>query len=178
MNKLIFFSILSLAIFTSGSAFAQTQSSTDEQDQMMNMMKDNNMMNSTSSNMMMENNNMMSMMDQIPQDVIIQIVSPQKIQTGKQAEIILQIFDKNSGEPLNDATVTVGIEKGAAMTSMNMAVPMIDAKNIGNGKYLVTFTPEDEMYYTMHTHVIPPGKSMHSMMQNHMNMGLISEKIT
>jgi len=116
------------------------------------------------------------MMDQIPQDVIIQIVSPQKIQTGKQAEIILQVFDKNSGEPLNDATVTVGIEKGAVMTSMNMVAPMIDAENIGDGKYLVTFTPKDEMYYTMHTHVIPPGKSMHSMMENHMNIGLISEK--
>jgi hypothetical protein len=32
----------------------------------------------------------------------------------------------------------------------------------GSGLYLFGFTPDSKGYYTMHTHVIPPGKSMDS----------------
>ncbi len=37
----------------------------------------------------------------------------------------------------------------------------------------VKFTPPTKGIYTMHTHVIPAGKSMMSMMNNHMDIGII-----
>jgi flagellar basal body rod protein FlgG len=60
-------------------------------------------------------------------------------------------------------------------TMMDMMQGMFEAENIGSGKYLVKFIPTKQGYYTMHTHVIPAGKSMMSMMNNHMDIGLISK---
>jgi len=61
------------------------------------------------------------------------------------------------------------------MSMMDMMGRMFEAENIGDGKYLVKFTPNEKGYYTMHTHAIPPGKSMMSMMQNHMDIGIIAK---
>jgi len=85
------------------------------------------------------------------------------------------VLDKETKKPLTNAQVIVGIEKGAPMSTMNMIGPMFNAENIGNGKYLVQFTLDEKGYYTMHTHVIPAGKSMHSMMQNHMDIGILAK---
>jgi hypothetical protein len=52
---------------------------------------------------------------------------------------------------------------------------MLKAESTGNGHYLVSFVPADKGVYTLHVHVIPEGKSMHSMMQNHLDIGLISK---
>jgi hypothetical protein len=52
---------------------------------------------------------------------------------------------------------------------------MFEAENIGSGNYEVKFTPTEKGYYTMHTHAIPPGKSMMSMMDNHMDIGIIAK---
>ena len=113
------------------------------------------------------------MMDDVPHDVIIKVVSSQKVPIGKEAQIKLLILDKNTKQPLNDAQVIVGIERGAPMSTMMMN-GMFKADNIGNGKYVIRFTVNNSGYYTMHTHVIPNGKSMHSMMNNHMDIGIIA----
>lgn len=123
---------------------------------------------------MMEGGGMMgSMMNQVPEDVIIKVVSSQQVQVGKLSEIKLLILDKNTENPLSDASVIVGLEKGASMSTMNMMGPMFEAENIGDGKYIVKFTLDESGYYTLHTHVVPAGKSMHSMMNNHMDIGII-----
>jgi hypothetical protein len=124
----------------------------------------------------MMGNGMMSgmMSDVVLQDVIIKIISSQQVVVGKDSQITLLVLDKNTKKPLNDAQVIVGIEKGAPMSTMDMS-GMFIAHNIGNGKYVVQFTLEDTGYYTLHTHVIPSGKSMHSMMNNHMDIGIIAK---
>ncbi len=123
---------------------------------------------------MMGNGMMSGMMSDVPQDVIIKIMSSQKVAVGKESQITLFVLDKNTKKPLSDAQVIVGIEKGAPMSTMNMIGGMLKAENIGNGKYVVQITVNDAGYYTLHTHVIPSGKSMHSMMNNHMDIGIIA----
>lgn len=129
-----------------------------------------------STNSMMEGGGMMSsMMSQVPKDVIIKIQSSQQVIVGKEAQVKLLVLDKNTGNPLTDAQVTVGLEEGAPMSTMNMIGGMFDAENLGDGTYLVKFTLDSPGYYTLHTHVIPAGKSMHSMMDNHEDIGIIAK---
>ena len=129
-----------------------------------------------STNSMMEGGGMMSsMMNQDPKDVIIKIQSSQQVSVGKESQVKLLVLDKNTGNPLTDAQVTVGLEKGVPMSSMNMIGGMFDAENLGDGTYLAKFTLDSPGYYTLHTHVIPAGKSMHSMMDNHMDIGIIAK---
>ncbi|HET6458655.1 MAG TPA: FixH family protein [Nitrosopumilaceae archaeon] len=123
---------------------------------------------------MMGNGMMSGMMSDVPQDVTIKIISRQQVSVGKESQITLLVLDKNTNKPLDDAQVIVGIEKGAPMSTMDMS-GMFTADNIGNGKYVVRFTLEDAGYYTLHTHIIPSGKSMHSMMNNHVDIGIIAK---
>ncbi len=118
---------------------------------------------------------MNTMMSQEPQDVIIKIVSSQQVSVDSQAHITLLVLDKNTGKPIADAQVILGLEKGAPMSTMNMIGPMFEAENIGNGKYVAKFTVTESGYYTLHTHVIPVGKSMMSMMDNQVDMGIIAK---
>jgi hypothetical protein len=130
-----------------------------------------------SSSMMGGSDMMSNMMNRVPQDVTIKILSSHQVPVGKQAQVKLLILDKNTGNPLSNASIIVGIEKGAPMSTMEMTSPMFKAENIGNGKYLVRFTLDEGGYYTMHTHVIPAGKSMYSMMDNHMDIGIFAKKL-
>ena len=123
---------------------------------------------------MMKSGNMMSMMSQIPQDVIVKVTSGQVVKAGKDAKINLLVLDKDTKKPVSNAQVIIGIEKGASMSSMNMMGGMFEAKEIGSGKYIVSFRLDEKGHYTMHTHVILDGKSMHSMMQNHLDIGIIA----
>lgn len=142
----------------------------------MSKMMTNGMMGSMMSggNMMGNGGMQCSMMTDSPQDVIIKVKSSQQVSAGKESHIILLVTDKNK-TPLNDARVIVGIERGAPMSTMDMMGGMFSAENIGNGKYIVKFTLDTAGYYTLHTHVIPSGKSMHSMMENHMDIGIIAK---
>ncbi len=120
-----------------------------------------------------------SMMNKIPQDVIIKTTSSQVAKVGEESKIILLVTDKKSN-PLDNADVILHIEDGAPMASMDkmsmmdMMGRMIQAENIGSGQYQVKFTPTEKGYYTMHTHAILQGKSMMSMMNNHMDIGIIA----
>ncbi|MGI0076276.1 MAG: hypothetical protein ACREAJ_00030 [Nitrosopumilaceae archaeon] len=135
----------------------------------------------------MMSNNMGSMMDMcqtmmnsIQQDVIIKTISSQVTKVGEESTITLLVLDKNTGKPMDNADVILHIEEGAPMesmqgvTMMDMMQGMFEAENIGTGKYLVKFTPTKQGYYTMHTHAIPPEKSMMAMMNNHMDIGIIA----
>ena len=126
-------------------------------------------------NSMMGNGMMSGMMSDVPKDVVIKTVSSQQVPIGKEAQVTLLVLDKNTKEPISNAQVVIGIEKGSPMSTMNMVTPMFEADNIGNGKYIAKFTIDDTGYYTMHTHVILSGKSMHSMMQNHMDIGILAK---
>jgi hypothetical protein len=107
-----------------------------------------------------------------PKDVIIMLESEYEMTAGKQSEVTLKILDKQTNQPVQGAQVIVGIEKGLPMTTMDMTVGggMFDAVEKGNGTYAFVFTPESKGYYTIHAHVIPPGKQMHSMMENHADL--------
>ncbi|HJT46667.1 MAG TPA: hypothetical protein VJ729_00680 [Nitrososphaeraceae archaeon] len=123
-------------------------------------------------------NTMTNMMNQVPQNVIIKVKSSQIIPVGKESQIALLILDKNTGKPMTGAQVVIGIERGASMSTMDMVGgSMFDAKEREktSGLYLFGFTPDSKGYYTMHTHVIPPGESMDSMMDNHLDIGLIAK---
>lgn len=125
---------------------------------------------------MMGGTDMMSgMMSQVTQDVIVKVKSSQKVSVGKEAEIVLLVLDKENEKPLTNAEVIIGIERGSSMSTMDMMGSMFEAENIGSGKYVVRFSPDSSGIYTMHTHVIPSGKSMHSMMNNHLDIGIIAE---
>ena len=121
-----------------------------------------------------------AMMNSIPQDVIMRAISSQVTKVGQESIITLLVLDKNTGKPMDNADVILHIEKGAPMESMegksmmDMMQGMFEAENIGAGKYMVKFTPTNQGYYTMHTHAIPPGKSMMAMMDNHMDIGIIA----
>ena len=112
-----------------------------------------------------------------PQDVIIKGESNPIIPVGKESQIKLLVLDKFTQKPMTGAQVIVGIERGGAMTTMNMMGPMFQAQEQSNGTgvYLVTFTPDNNGIYTLHTHVIPPGKPMYSMMDNHMDIGVVAQ---
>ncbi len=121
-----------------------------------------------------------SMMNSILQDVVIKTTSSQVAKVGEESKFTLLVMDKN-GNPLDNADVILHIEYGAPMESMDkmsmmdMMGRMIQAENIGSGQYQVKFTPTEKGYYTMHTHAIPQGKSMMSMMNNHMDIGIIAK---
>lgn len=166
MKKLAIGIIVTLGIFATAGAFASMSSS----DYTMNSMMGTNSMSS-----MMKNGNMMNMMSQIPQDVIVKVTSGQMVKTGKEATITLLVLDKETKKPLSDAQVIIGIERGASMATMNMIGGMFEAEEKGSGKYVIKFTPDEKGIYTLHTHVIPAGKSMHSMMNNHMDIGIIAK---
>ena len=126
---------------------------------------------------MMGNDDMISgMMSQVPKDVIIKVTSKQQVAVGKQAEISLLVLNKETKRPLSGAQVIIGIQKGSSKCSMNMMMgSMFNAEDKGSGMFIVRFTPDSKGYYTLHTHVIPTGKSMHSMMDNHMDIGIIAK---
>jgi 5-hydroxyisourate hydrolase-like protein (transthyretin family) len=121
------------------------------------------------------------MMNSIPKDVIMKTISSQVAKVGQESTITLLVLDKNTGNPMDNANVILHIEEGAPMesmegkTMMDMMQGMFEAENIGSGNYEVKFTPTEKGYYTMHTHAIPPGKSMMSMMDNHMDIGIIAK---
>ena len=138
--------------------------------QMMNQWVGSMMQDPTTRQQMMS-----GMMNQVPQDVIVKITSSQKVSVGKETEIVLSVLDKESEKPMTDAKIIIGIERGSTMSTMDMMGGMLNAENIGAGKYVVRFTPDNEGIYTLHTHVIPAGKSMHSMMNNHLDIGIIAE---
>ena len=52
---------------------------------------------------------------------------------------------------------------------------MFKAENIGPGKYVIKMNVDEKGYHTMHTHGIPEGESMMSMMNNHMDVGIIAK---
>lgn len=135
----------------------------------------NPMIGSNMGSMMKSGSMMSGMMSQIPEDVIVKVTSRQMVPTGKEAKITLLVLDKETKKPLSDAQVIIGIEKGASMTTMNMIGHMFQADDIGSGKYVVRFTPDSKGIYTMHTHVIPNDKSMHAMMNNHLDIGIIAK---
>lgn len=142
---------------------------------------------SESGQSMMSQNNMdgmmdmcQSMMNSIPQDVIIKTTSSQVAKVGEDSTFTLLVTDKK-GNPLDNADVILHIEYGAPMASMDkmsmmdMMGRMVQAENIGSGQYQVKFIPIEKGYYTMHTHAIPQGKSMMAMMNNHMDIGIIAK---
>lgn len=118
---------------------------------------------------------MCSMMNKVPTDVTISSASPQAVSASQEATIILLVKDRQGDRPLLSAQVQVMIERGPPMSTMDMMGSMIPAQEIGSGKYQVKFTPDSEGIYTIHTHVISEGKSMMSMMSNHMDIGIIAK---
>ncbi|MGQ0791557.1 MAG: hypothetical protein ACT4NJ_04945 [Nitrosopumilaceae archaeon] len=118
---------------------------------------------------------MCSMMSEIPEDVVVKVTSPQVVGIDKNAHVTIAVLDKKTAEPAVNSKVIVVIEKGAPMTSMDMIGPMFLGKELGDGEYQIDFILDEKGYYTVHTHVIPDGKSMHSMMKNHLDIGLIAK---
>lgn len=115
------------------------------------------------------------MMNKAPKDVTIRTVSPQLVKAGQETTVTLLINDKTTQRPLLDAQIPIMIERGSSMSTMDMRSLMILADEIGQGKYQVKFTPDKKGIYTIHTHVIPDGKSMMTMMNNHMDVGIIAK---
>ena len=129
-----------------------------------------------SSNSMMEGGGMMSsMMSDSPKDVIIKIVSSQQVSAGKDSQITLLVLDRNTEKPTIGAQVSLGLEEGAPMSTMNMIGSMFDAEELGEGKYVAKFSVDKPGYYTLHVHVIPYDKPMSSMMRNHMDVGILAK---
>ncbi len=116
-----------------------------------------------------------SMMDKAPKDVTIRSASSQLVKSGQEATITILVKDKATNKPLLDAQVPIMIERGPSMSTMDMMDSMIPAEEIGQGKYQVKFTPDKKGVYTIHTHVIPDGKSMMAMMNNHMDIGVLAK---
>lgn len=114
-------------------------------------------------------------MNKTPKDVTIKPTSSQIVKVGQEATITLLIKDKTTNKPLLDAQVPIMIEHGSSMSTMDMMGSMISAEEIGQGKYQIKFTPDKKGVYTIHMHVIPDGKSMMSMMNNHMDVGVIAK---
>ena len=164
--KTLLIALLTVIVFTSGTFYLSAYS---EEDQFM-----------MASNGMGSMNMCQSMMNSIPQDVIIKTTSSQVANVGEESTFTLFVTDKK-GEPLDNANVILHIEKGGpmegmdGMNMMDMMGKMFKAENIGSGQYQVKFTPTEKVYYTMHTHAIPQGKSMMSMMNNHMYIGIIAK---
>jgi len=138
-------------------------------DMMMGMMMGDMMgpMDDTQGDMMED------MMNQEPQDVRIELKSGHgKVPVGKETEIVLLVLDKETKEPLEGLEVLIHIERGSSMSSMEMMGDMFPAEDKGFGEYIVRFTPDSEGAYTVHTMVMIPRKSM---MDNHMDFGIIAE---
>jgi hypothetical protein len=114
-------------------------------------------------------------MNKAPKDVTIRPASSQLVKAGQETTVTLLIKDKTTQRPLLDAQVPVMIERGSSMSSMDMMGSMILADEIGQGKYQVKFTPDKKGVYTIHVHVKLDGKSMMSMMNNHMDVGIIAK---
>ncbi len=166
--KTLMIILVTIIVSTSGTFYISAYSESDQ-----SMMAQNNM-----GRMM---NMCQSMMNSIPQDVVIKTTSSQVAKVGEESKIMLLVVDKKTGTPLDNADVILHIEYGAPMESMDkmsmmdMMGRMFEAENIGSGQYQVKFTPTEKGYYTMHTHAIPQGKSMMSMMNNHMDIGIIAK---
>jgi hypothetical protein len=112
----------------------------------------------------------------VSKDVIILLESEYEMAAGEQSEVTLKVLDKQTNEPVQGARVIIGIEKGLPMTTMDMTGGgMFNALEKGNGTYAFAFTPESEGYYTIHAHVVLPGKQMHSMMENHADLVTVSK---
>lgn len=80
---------------------------------------------------MMESGGMMSsMMSDSPKDVIIKIISSQQVSAGKDAHLTLLVLDKNTGKPMIYLQVSLGLEAGAPMSTMNMIGPMFYAEEL------------------------------------------------
>lgn len=161
--KLIILSVSAVAIAATALAFVALSASGDADD----LQQPFDSMSS-----MMEEGRM-----QMPasKDVIIMLESEYDMSAGSQSQVILKVLDKQTNEPVQGAEVIIGIEKGLPMTSMDMTGSgMFDASEKGNGTYAFMFTPESKGYYTVHAHVIPPGKQMHSMMENHADLVIMS----
>ena len=109
---------------------------------------------------------------EVPKDVIKMKSPGQKVLVGKEAEIVLLVLDKETQKPMEGVQVVIGIERGSSMSSMDMMGDMFDAEEKGSGEYIVRFTPDREGIYTIHTMVMLPGRSM---MDNHMDFGIIAE---
>ncbi len=167
--KILMIILVAIIVSTSGTFYLSAYSESDQ-----STMSQNNM-----GGMM---GMCQSMMNSIPQDVIIKTTSSQVAKVGEESKIILLVTDKK-GNPLDKVDVILHIEYGAPMASMDkmpmmdMMGRMIQAENIGSGQYQVKFTPTEKGYHTMHTHAIPQGKSMMSMMNNHMDIGIIVKNI-
>lgn len=125
------------------------------------------------------NNTMFAMMNQMPKDVIIKANSSQVIPVGKESEIALLVLDKKTQKPLTGAQVIIGIERGAPMTTMSMMggsmFGALEQQNDTSGLYIAKITPDSKGFYTMHTHVVRAGKSMDSMMDNHLDIGIVAK---
>lgn len=160
--------IMSVIVFSSGTFFLSAYSEEDK-----TMMTPNGMMGSM--------NMCQSMMNSAPQDVTIKTISSQVVSVGEESTVTLLVSDKESDIPIDDVTVILHIEKGGPMEGMedmnmmDMMGKMFEAENIGSGKYLIKVNADEKGYYTMHTHAIPEGKSMMSMMNNHMDIGVIAK---
>lgn len=76
-----------------------------------------------------------------------------------------------------EVQVIIEIEQGAAMITMDMMGSMFDAReqSKGSGIYIVTLTPDIKGIYTLHTHVNLPGAHMYSMMDNHIDIGVLAQ---
>jgi hypothetical protein len=111
----------------------------------------------------------------VSKDVIILLESEYEMAAGEQSEVTLKVLDKQTNEPIEGARVITGMEEGLPMTTMEMAGDMFDASGKGNGTYAFVFTPESKGYYTVHAHVVLPGKQMHSMMENHADLATVSK---
>lgn len=165
MKKLVI-ALASVIVFSSGAFFLSAYS------------EENTMM--MGSNGMGSMNMCQSMMNSAPQDVKIMAISSQVVSVGEESTVTLLVLDKETEKPLDDATVILHVEKGGPMEGMDnmnmmeMMGRMFEAENIGSGKYLIKVNVDEKGYYTMHTHAIPEGKSMMSMMNNHMDIGIIA----
>jgi FtsP/CotA-like multicopper oxidase with cupredoxin domain len=111
---------------------------------------------------------------QAAEDVMIFLESEAEVPAGNQTEVVLEVVDKQTNTTMQGAEVIIGIEKGLPMTTMDMIGKMFSAGERGNGTYAFTFNPKSEGYYTVHAHIIPPGKQMHSMMENHADIVIIA----
>lgn len=178
MKKLVMVSISALTVFVTASVFVHVVSQNNiKAYSMMDSGSMGSMMGGMMSGGSMNSGSTMNCnsMSDVPQDVIIKTSSSQVVSAGKEQSITLLVLDKETKKPLINAQVIVGIERGAPMSTMYMIGPMFSAENIGSGKYLVQFDLPEKGYYTMHTHVIPAGKSMMSMMSNHEDIGIIGK---
>jgi hypothetical protein len=123
--------------------------------------------------MMMQGGRMQ--MQQAAEDIMIFLESEGEVPTGNQTEVLLKVVDKQTNTTMQGADVIIGIEKGLPITTMDMIGGMFSADERRDGTYAFPFTPESKGYYTVHTHVIPPGEQMHSMMENHADIVITAE---